>query len=401
MLKKLNKNAMKHLLILLLVIPALLSAQTQKKYLAGAVPEIDGKVVFTKTINTQGVPKEIVFDTLLAWAKKYFNGTEREKSRIVFVNPEDGEIAAMGEEFLVFADKALMLDCALINYQTIIECEDNSCQIKITNIRYSYDVAYQKQPEKYIAEEWITDKYALTSKGKLMRGNGKFRTKTVDMVEKIFNEADKAVATLVENPTEDKAPDASKVHTAQTDPNVTALPAVTADNSSEKKYLDYKQISPANMPEYVTQMLTENWMLLTAGDENKTDMTTAYWGGLGNMLNKTIATCFIVPTETVTQLMEKNDTYTLTFYTKSNKEALEYSGNHSGKEADKIKKSGLTPITTPAGGQAFSEAWLIIECKKLVSQPLDSSSNKIEKDQWTGKPATQMYAGEIVNIWIK
>ena len=39
---------MKHLLLFLLFIPSLLIAQEDQKYLAGAVTEDDGKVVFSK-----------------------------------------------------------------------------------------------------------------------------------------------------------------------------------------------------------------------------------------------------------------------------------------------------------------------------------------------------------------
>ena len=42
---------MKQLLLFLLFIPSLLMAQEDQKYLAGAIPEEGGKVVFTKEIN--------------------------------------------------------------------------------------------------------------------------------------------------------------------------------------------------------------------------------------------------------------------------------------------------------------------------------------------------------------
>ena len=45
---------MKQLLFALLFIPALLFAQEDQHYLAGAVPVADGKVVFTREIFKQG-----------------------------------------------------------------------------------------------------------------------------------------------------------------------------------------------------------------------------------------------------------------------------------------------------------------------------------------------------------
>jgi hypothetical protein len=55
-----------------------------------------------------------------------------------------------------------------------IVCVDQRCDLEISGIRYEYNVSYQKQPEKYVAEEWITDKIALRN-NKLLRVPGKFR----------------------------------------------------------------------------------------------------------------------------------------------------------------------------------------------------------------------------------
>jgi flavin reductase (DIM6/NTAB) family NADH-FMN oxidoreductase RutF len=101
--------------------------------------------------------------------------------------------------------------------------------------------------------------------------------------------------------------------------------------------------------------------------------------------------------------MEKNDTYTLSFYTEAYREALQYCGSVSGKDTDKVKGSGLTPLTTPEGNKAFGEAWMIIECKKLIAQPLSTEVVKDEKirNEWSGKPMHTMYIGEISNVWIK
>ena len=80
-----------------------------------------------------------------------------------------------------------------MDYRVTIECEDNAAKIKLAGIRYEYNVSYQREPEKYTAEEWITDKYALNKKkDKLNRGNGKFRRKTVDFAENMFQSADAA-----------------------------------------------------------------------------------------------------------------------------------------------------------------------------------------------------------------
>jgi flavin reductase (DIM6/NTAB) family NADH-FMN oxidoreductase RutF len=101
--------------------------------------------------------------------------------------------------------------------------------------------------------------------------------------------------------------------------------------------------------------------------------------------------------------MEKHDTFTLSFYTEAYRAALQYCGSTSGRDTDKVKGSGLTPITTPEGSKAFSEAWMIIECRKLISQPLSTEVVNDEKirGEWLGKQMHKMYIGEISNVWIK
>ena len=66
-------------------------------------------------------------------------------------------------------------------------------------------------------------------------------------------------------------------------------------------------------------------------------MMTASWGGLGHMYNKPVAFCFINPTRYTYQLMENNDTYTLSFYTETYRDILNYCGTNSGRDKDKVK----------------------------------------------------------------
>ena len=60
-------------------------------------------------------------------------------------------------------------------------------------------------------------------------------------------------------------------------------------------------------------------------------------------------------------------------------------------------------MITPNGSPVFSEAWLIIECRKLVSQSLipESLGNEALRAEWSGKPMHKMYIGEILNVWVK
>jgi len=56
----------------------------------------------------------------------------------------------------------------------------------MTHIRYLYDM--QREPQKYKAEEWITDEEAVNKKNtRLLPLSGKFRRKTIDRKDFLFN----------------------------------------------------------------------------------------------------------------------------------------------------------------------------------------------------------------------
>ena len=75
---------MKHLFLLFLLIPVTLFAQVDKKYLAGAVPVVDDRVVFTEELNLPGRSQNDIFATLLQWATTRFITTEELQSRILY-----------------------------------------------------------------------------------------------------------------------------------------------------------------------------------------------------------------------------------------------------------------------------------------------------------------------------
>lgn len=384
-------------------LPLCLLAQDDSKYLAGAVPVVNGKVVFTKTISVPGLSQDEIFKRIQQWTGERFVTDKEQKGRILYSDQTKGDIACWGEEYLTFNKAALSLDRTLITYQMIITCEPGECNLKITAIRYSYNVANKNEPEKYMAEELITDEYTLNkNKDKLIRKTGKFRTHTIDMVDQLFTDA--AAVLTAGQPSTAPATTPPAITTPKPETPASQLTAhIPTATATSGALQGYRQIAPDKIPGNIIKMLSEDWMLITAGNDSRFNMMTASWGGLGHLYNKPVSICFINPARYTYQLMESGDTYTLSFYTEAYRDALNYCGHNSGKDGDKVKAAGLTPITTPSGAKAFSEAWLILECKKLVSQSLipEALADPTLKTQWSGKPMHKMYIGEILNVWVK
>ena len=390
------------LLAFMACMPAMLWADDDdSKYLAGAVPEEDGKVVFTKEFNMPGADKNSIFDQVHNWLEARMKENKNE-SRIVFVDKEKGQIVASVEEYLLFTSSVFSLDRSIFNYNLVVSCKPGKCEMQIERIRFTYE------KNKSSAEEMITDKVALNKKKtEIYRGYKKFRIGVIDYVDNFFGSANTAFSAkevgVKQESTATHSSQTTKVEPVERADNVPVVAPINQQAGTSDALQGYKQLTPDKIPGNIMKMLHEDWMLITAGTDEKFNMMTASMGGLGMYNGKQVAFCFIKPSRYTYQLMETNDTYTLTFYTEAYREALRYCGSNSGRDADKVKNSGLTPITTPLGSKAFSEAWMIIECRKYVGQPLsvDALYDEKMKANSTDDQLHKLYIGEIVNVWVK
>ena len=156
------------------------------KYLKGAVTEVDGKVVFSKTINAPGKTADQVFDIVKAYITKMTGEKNQEVARIVVDDKEKHELGATFNEWLVFKSSPIMLDQTRMLYALKVNCMDGKAEVTMSNIRYIYEE--NRDPKHYTAEEWISDKEALNKKGtRLLPLSGKFRRKTIDRKDFLFN----------------------------------------------------------------------------------------------------------------------------------------------------------------------------------------------------------------------
>lgn len=163
------------------------AANPDQKYLAGAVPMVDGKVVFHTVIDAPGKNAEQIHDIVRQYMKKMLTEKNQfEQSRIVMDDSVKHEIVGYYQEWLVFKSTALVLDRTRLMYNLIVNCEDGKADITINRIHYLYDE--ERDPQSYRAEDWITDKEGLNKKqNKLARVSGKFRRKTIDRKDYLFN----------------------------------------------------------------------------------------------------------------------------------------------------------------------------------------------------------------------
>lgn len=154
----------------------------------------------------------------------------------------------------------------------------------------------------------------------------------------------------------------------------------------------------------VFSLIGDRWMLVAATDKDgKTNAMTASWGGLGVLWGKKVAFVFIRPQRYTKKFVDDAENFSLSFFEESYKPMLGYMGKVSGKNEDKIKKSGLT-VQYKDGAPVFKEASLTLICRKMYRQTLEEDCfvDKTNIGKWyPQKDYHDMYVAEIVDEIIR
>jgi flavin reductase (DIM6/NTAB) family NADH-FMN oxidoreductase RutF len=113
------------------------------------------------------------------------------------------------------------------------------------------------------------------------------------------------------------------------------------------------------------KMFKENWVLITAGTDEKFNTMTAGWGGLGVYLQKNAATVYIRPQRYTKEFVDNNECFSITAFSNDCKEQLTYLGRVSGRDEDKIQKVGYT-VAFDKGVPYIQEGNMVFICRKIL-----------------------------------
>lgn len=159
------------------------------KYLEGAITfDEQGKIVFDTEIEAPGKNAAQLYDLVFDYMSGLTQDKESKASRMALVNKDEHIIVNTMDEWLVFSNSFISLDRTECKYNLIAKITDGKVSLSINHINYIYEEGRQTG-FKLPAEEVIIDKVALTKKkNDLARIFGKFRKKTIDRKDQIFNE---------------------------------------------------------------------------------------------------------------------------------------------------------------------------------------------------------------------
>lgn len=164
------------------------------KYLEGAITfDEQGKIVFDTEIEAPGKSAAQLYDLVFDYMSGLTQDKESKASRMALVNKDEHIIVNTMDEWLVFSNSFISLDRTECKYNLIAKITDGKVSLSINHINYIYEEGRQTG-FKLPAEEVIIDKVALTKKkNDLARIFGKFRKKTIDRKDQIFNEIEALV----------------------------------------------------------------------------------------------------------------------------------------------------------------------------------------------------------------
>lgn len=163
-----------------------------------------------------------------------------------------------------------------------------------------------------------------------------------------------------------------------------------------------KKIDPKEMAGNVFSMLDDDSMLITGGNRDKFNTMTASWGGFGVLWNKNVCTIYVRPTRYTHSFLEKERLFSCTFFPPGHEKALNYCGSKSGRDVDKVKETGLTPVFDESGAVYFAEGRLVIIGRTLYS---DSFKQELVKEPavtalYPQKDYHTFYIGEIITLYV-
>lgn len=166
---------------------------------------------------------------------------------------------------------------------------------------------------------------------------------------------------------------------------------------------EFKEMSIEELNFNAFTLINKEWMLVTAGNEEKCNTMTASWGALGELWSKYVSVIFIRPQRYTLEFIENEGYYSLCFFDEAQRGMLNYCGSHSGRDGDKIKAAGLTPAYDEAAPY-FREAKLVFICRKLYGQKFDPAcfaDKTMDSQFYASKDYHKEFIGSIEKVLVK
>lgn len=161
-----------------------------------------------------------------------------------------------------------------------------------------------------------------------------------------------------------------------------------------------REINVREIKDNVIKMISDDWALLTAGNEEGFNTMTVSWGGIGELWGKDVAFIFVRPQRYTKDFIEREQKMTLSFFGGERKKEMGLCGKVSGRDVDKFKETGLTPAFSD-GTVYVKEAKTVLVLKTIARTEMTPDSfldGSIDESCYPNKDYHIVYIAEIVKV---
>jgi flavin reductase (DIM6/NTAB) family NADH-FMN oxidoreductase RutF len=173
----------------------------------------------------------------------------------------------------------------------------------------------------------------------------------------------------------------------------------------------FKQIPPEEVCEDVLMtvgmLAGKDFYAITAGREDHYNSMVA-GGGVGMLFKKPVNWSFIRADRYTLEIIQKEQTYTLSYFPNEYKKQFFFLGSKSGRDSAKMREVELIGIQTPSGNMSFAETRMIIECKLLLLTTVapddiyaQEAKDFVSEEYKDENHYRKIAFGEITHVWVK
>ena len=167
--------------------------------------------------------------------------------------------------------------------------------------------------------------------------------------------------------------------------------------------MSFKEVKAEELELNPFEKIGREWLLIKAGDGEKSNTMTASWGAMGVMWGKNAVTVYIRPQRYTKEFVDREELFTISVLPESLRKTLNYCGTVSGKGINKIKEAGLTPYPVE-GTVGIQEADLIMVCRKMYHDVIKPECFDVKENDEKWYPERDyhmMYIAEVVKVLVK
>jgi len=146
------------------------------------------------------------------------------------------------------------------------------------------------------------------------------------------------------------------------------------------------------------QNIGNEWALLSVGDKKHFNTMTISWGSLGFIWQRPVVTVLVRPQRYTHEFTDEFEKFSVSFYDRKHRHALNILGTKSGRDTNKIAQSGLMPVFVD-GVPTFKESYLTVIGRKIYRGQLESAGflvPAVDTEFYPEKDYHTVYFAELV-----